>query len=220
MPRSRLPSLAVLGSLALASLALSHELVYLIAHGFGDGYTTAMREGGHDRYWTSFLLIVAVVTSALVAVGVAQVRRLRRLATAMQARTVRVRDVGLSRFFELLGPLWLRLSVVVSTAYVLQENIETATTGASWPGLGVLGGEHTIALPVLILVSLLVAAVGALAGWRREVILARLRAAARARRRPAASVRRPALANDRPTGIREGRRNGVRAPPAELLAPA
>lgn len=220
MPRSRLPSLAVLGSLALASLALSHELIYLIAHGFGEGYAAAMREGGHDRYWTSFLLIVAVVTSALVAVGVAQIRRLRRLTMAMRARVVHVRDVGLSRFFELLGPLWLRLSVVVSSAYVLQENIETATTGASWPGLGVLGGEHAIALPVLILVSLLVAAVGALVGWRREVIVARLRAAARARRRPAASVLRPALANDRPTGIREGRRNGVRAPPAELLAPA
>ncbi|MEW5992242.1 MAG: hypothetical protein AB1736_12970 [Chloroflexota bacterium] len=50
MPRSRLPSLAILGALALASLALGHELIYLIAHGVGEGYAVAMREGGHDRY--------------------------------------------------------------------------------------------------------------------------------------------------------------------------
>lgn len=219
MPRSRLPSLAVLGALALAALALGHELIYLIAHGIGDGYAAAMREGGHDRYWTSFLLIVAVVTSALAAVSVAQFRRLRRLTVAMRARVVQVRDVGPSRFFALLGPLWLRLSVVVSTAYVAQENIETAATGASWPGLGVLGGEHVVALPVLLLVSLLVAAVRALVGWRREVILARLRAAARARLR--ATVAEPwGSTNIRPPTISEGRRNGVRAPPMGLIAPA
>ena len=78
-------SLAVLGALSLAALALSHELIYLIAHGAGEGYATAMREGGHDRYWTSFLLIVTLVTSGLSVVGVAQVRRLRRLAAAMRA---------------------------------------------------------------------------------------------------------------------------------------
>jgi hypothetical protein len=218
MPRSRLPSLAVLGALALAALALGHELIYLIAHGAGEGYAAAMREGGHDRYWTSFLLIVVVVTSALVAVGVAQIRRLRRLAAAMRAKSVRGRDVGPSRFFGLLGPLWLRLSVAVVVAYLLQENIETATTGASVPGLGVLGGEHAIALPVLLAVSLLVAAVGALVGWRREVILARLLAAARARLR-AAAVSRRGLTNNRPLTVTEGRRNGVRAPPIGLIAP-
>lgn len=219
MPRSRQPSLAVLGALALASLALSHELIYLIAHGVGEGYATAMREGGHDRYWTSFLLIVAVVTSTLVVVSVVQIRRLRRLMVATRARIVNVRDIGLSRFFDLLGPLWLPLSVVVSSAYVFQENIETETTGAPAPGLVALGGEHALALPVLLLVSLLVAAVGALVGWRREVILARLQAAARGRLR-ASTTPRPTIANNRPPTATEGRRNGVRAPPAELLAPA
>ena len=219
MPRSRLSSLAVLGALSLAALALSHELIYLIAHGAGEGYATAMREGGHDRYWTSFLLIVTLTTSGLSVVGVSQVRRLRRLAAAMRAKSVRVGDVGPARFFGLLGPLWLRLSVAVVVAYVLQENIETASTGASWPGLGVLGEEHVVALPVMLAVSFLVAAVGALVGWRREVILARLRAAAQRRLRTASATWRPSVANDRPRGTTEGRRNGVRAPPAGRFAP-
>jgi hypothetical protein len=220
MPSSRLSSLLVLGALSLAALALSHELIYLIAHGADEGYEAAMREGGHDRDWTSVLMIVTLVaTSGLWVVGVAQVRRLRRLAAAMRAKSVRVGDVGPSRFFGLLGPLWLRLAVAVVVAYVLQENYETASTGASLPGLGVLGGEHVVALPVMLAASFLVAAVGALVGWRREVILARLRAAAQRRLRTASATWRPSVANDRPRGITEGRRNGVRAPPSERFAP-
>ncbi len=220
MPHRRLSSLAVVGALALAALALSHELIYLVAHGVGDGYAAAMREGGHDRYWTSFLLVVVLATSALTVVAATQIRRLRRLAAAMRARSVQVRDVGPARFLALFGPLWLRLAITVIVAYVLQENIETATTGAALPGLGVLGGEHAIALPILLAVSLLVAAVGALVGWRREVILARLREAARRRLRAAAAPLRPGHSVGRPPKTLEGRRNGVRAPPREVLAPA
>lgn len=219
MPRSRLSSLLVLGALSLAALALSHELIYLIAHGVGEGYETAMREGGHDRYWTSFLLIVTFATSALAAVGVAQIRRLRRLAAAMRGRSIRIDDVGPSRFLGLLGPLWLRLSVTVVAAYVLQENIETASTGASLPWLGVIGSEYAVAVPVMLVVSFLVAAIGALVGWRREVILARLCAAAHRRLRDVAAALRPSTSNDRPTCVTEGRRNGVRAPPSERFAP-
>ena len=219
MPRSRLPSLAVLGALVLAALALSHELIYLIAHGIGEGYAQAMREGGHDRYWTSFLLVVAVVTTALAVVTVTQWRRLRRLAAAMRAGGLRVGDAGRSRFLGLLSPLWLRLSVAVVVTYVLQENIETASTGVGLPGLGVLAGEHAIALPILLAVSLLVAAVGALVGWRREIILARLREAARGRLRATPSVLRPAQTHERPAGTSERRRNGVRAPPSAIELP-
>ncbi len=220
MPRSRLSSLVVPGVLSLAALALSHELIYRIAHGAGEGYEAAMREGGHDSVWTSFLPIVAlVVTSGLSVVGVWQVRRLRRLAAAMRAKSVRVGDVGPSRFFGLLGPLWLRLAVAVVVVYVLQENIETARTGASLPGLGVLGGEHVLALPVMVAASFLVAAVGALVGWRREVILARLLAAAQRPLRTASTTRRPSVSSDRPRGITEERRNGVRAPPSVRFAP-
>ncbi len=220
MPRSRMSSLAVLGALSLAALALSHELIYLIAHGAGAGYTAAMREGGHDRYWTSFVLILLVVTGCLGVVAAAQWRRLRRLAADVHAGTVRVNDGSLDRFLGLLGPLWIRVSAGTIAAYVIQENIETASTGAPLPGVGVLGGEHAIGLPVLFAVSLVIAVVGALVGWRREVLLARIRAAARGRLRAPAATLRPALAAARLGGRREGRRNGVRAPPLGLIRPA
>ncbi|MEW5992243.1 MAG: hypothetical protein AB1736_12975 [Chloroflexota bacterium] len=160
------------------------------------------------------------MTGALALVAFTQVRRLCRLAAAVRAKHIRVGDLGLDRFFGLLRPLWLRLSVTVVATYIAQENIETASTGVPLPGLGVLAGEHWIALPVLILVSLLVAAVGALVGWRRELILARLRAAARARRHTAAKAMRPAQSVSRPTDIDATRRNGVRAPPSGVPAPA
>lgn len=204
----------------MAALALSHELIYLLAHGFGEGYARAMQEGGHDRYWTSFVLIVLVVTGVLSVVAVSQWRRLHRLAADVHAGTVRLKAGGLDRFLELLGPLWLRVSVGTIAAYLLQENVETASIGAPLPGLGVLGGEHAIALPVLLAISLAVAAVGALVGWRREVLLARIRAAARRRFRAPAAVLRPALVVDRPASRLEERRNGVRAPPLGLIQPA
>ena len=220
MPRSRLSSFAVIGALSLAALALGHELIYLLAHGLGEGYERAMREGGHDRYWTSFVLIVLVVTGCLGVVAAAQWRRLRRLAADVQSGTVRLDGGGLDRLLALLRPLWLRVSAGTIAAYLIQENIETASTGAPLPGLGVLGGEHAIGLPVLLAVSLVVAAIGALVGWRREVLLARIRAAARRQLRAPVATLRPALAADRPAGRREGRRNGVRAPPLGLIQPA
>ena len=215
-----LRAFSITGALVLATLALSHELIYLLAHGVGEGYARAMQEGGHDRYWTSFVLIVLVVTACLSVVAAAQWRRFRRLAAAVHAGTVRLKSGGLDRFLELLGPLWFRVSVGTIAAYLIQENTETASTGVPLPGLGVLGGEHAIALPVLLAASLAVAAVGALVGWRREVLLARIRAAARHRLRASTATPRPALVNDAPRGRRVGRRNGVRAPPFGLIQPA
>jgi hypothetical protein len=219
MLRFGLGSVAVIGTLALASLALSHELIYIVAHGVGDEYAAAMRAGGHDRYWTSFLLIVALVSTALAVVTFTQLRRLRRLAASVRARSVRIEDVGYGRFFRLLAPLWLRLAVVVVAAYFVQENIETVTTGVPLPGLAVLTGAYWLALPLLLFVSLLVASVGALFGWRREVILARLRAARRRLRAPAL-VQGLAHSARLARSIFAARQNGLRAPPLLIAGPA
>lgn len=220
MTGRRLRTLAIRGVFVLGSLALSHEVIYLLAHGLGNGYASAMREGGHDRYWTSFLLVVALVTSGLAIVAVTQFRRLHRLAAGVHTGSVRLGDGGLDRFPDLLRRLLFRVSTGTAVAYVLQENAETASTGAALPGLGVLGGEHAIAVPVLLAVGLLVSVIGALVGWRREILLARIRAAAGGRFRVTARVLRPAFASDRPTGRCEGRRHGVRAPPGGLIQPA
>ena len=215
MSRSRLPRFVVLASLALASLAAGHELIYLLSHGPGEGYAAAMREGGHDRYWTSFLLVVLAVLACIITVTAAQLLRLRRLAIQVEIGGLDVRDAGLGRYLYLLGPLWLKVAVVAIAGYVFQENVETLGVDGTLPGLGVVAGEHVLAVPILMAVSLIVAAVGALVGWRREILLARLRSGFRRRRQEACAVWRP-TASDRPHRAGEGRRNGVRAPPRLL----
>ena len=212
MSRSRLPRFVVLASLALASLAAGHELIYLLSHGPGEGYAVAMREGGHDRYWTSFVLIVLAVVACLVAITAAQLLRLRRLAARTAIGGLSVRDAATTRYLRLLGALWLKVAAVAVVGYLLQENVETVSAGGPLPGFGVISGEHALAMPILTAVGLVVAAVGALVGWRREILLARLRSGFRPRRQDARAIRRPTAVN-RPRLGREGRRNGVRAPP-------
>lgn len=215
MSRTRLPRFVVLASLALASLAAGHELIYLLAHGPGEGYAAAMREGGHDRYWTSFVLVVLAVVACLVAVAAAQLLRLRRLAVGVAIGGLSVRDAPTTRYLRLLGPLWLKVAAVAVVGYLLQENVETVSAGGPLPGFGVISGKHALAVPILVAVSLVVAAVGALVGWRREILLARLRSGFRPRRQDARTTRRPTPV-DRPRHGCEGRRNGVRAPPERL----
>lgn len=213
MSPSAFRKFAVVATLALAAMAAGHELVYLLSHGPGDGYAAAMREGGHDRYWTSFVLVVVAVSSGLATVAAVQLRRLRRLAANVHVAGVEVGEGGVRPFLGLLGGLWLRVAVVTSIGYVAQENLETASAGGMLPGLEVVGGEHVVALPILVLVSVVVAAVGALVGWRREVLLARLRVRTAFGPRRAAVVRLPS-GGERPHPSIEPRRNGVRAPPA------
>lgn len=216
MSPSALRRFAAVAALALAALAAGHELVYLVSHGPGAGYASAMREGGHDRYWTSFVLTVLAVTAGLVGVVATQLRRLRRLAATASVAGADVTDGGVRRLLDLLGALWVRVALITSIGYVVQENVEGASAGATLPGLGVVGGEHIVALPILMLVSLVVAAVGALVGWRREVLLARLRARTAFRPRRAGAIRL-SIAAELPHPPAEPRRNGVRAPPAMAL---
>lgn len=73
-----------------------------------------------------------------------------------------------------LGGWWVRLMVAVTALYLLQENIEYLRMGMAMPGLDVLHlGEHGAALPLIALVTLLVAAIVALADWCRCILASR-----------------------------------------------
>lgn len=220
MTGHRLHRLAIGIGLLLTSLVLGHELIYLVAHGFGAGYAKAMQEGGHDRYWTSFVIVVTLVASSLGLVATAQWRRLRRLAAAARTGTIRLAEPSIGWFLVRLGAIWFRLAPGTILAYVVQENTEALSVGGVAQGLGVLGGEHAIGVPLLVAVSLVVAAVAALCRWRRDVLLARIRATAVGPRPRPARVRRAVGAQNRPGNHLEGRRNGVRAPPVSLPTPA
>jgi hypothetical protein len=114
--------------------------------------------------------------------------------------------------------LWLAVAAGTVVLFVLVENIEHLAVGAPLPGLSVLGSaEYNGPLPILALVSLLVAFVGALFNWRRAVLLARIRAARATFRRPAA-VRASvdASSGDRRPETHIGRGLAGRAPPVLL----
>src|SRR5262249_4353300 len=95
-----------------------------------------------------------------------------------------------------------------------QENVERAAIGEAMPGPGVLlspeyAGGAWIALAVALAVSL----VAALFAWRREVLLACLRAARATLPRIRASVPRRVTHLLAPVESVLGRRSALRAPP-------
>lgn len=206
----------VLATLVMASLAASHELIYLLAHGAGVEYDRAMREGGHDRYWTSFVLTVAGITLVLALVAVRQLRRLHRQTSLVRAGRLRVDDAGLGLFARQATRLWLLVSAGTSLAFIVQESLETLAAGHPLPGLNVASGEHAVALPAIAFVSLLVTLVGALVRWRRHMLLARLhRSSGPVRRRAPRTLRLSSIS--RPTSISVVRSHGLRAPPSVSL---
>lgn len=205
----------MLGTLVMAALAASHELIYLLAHGAGAEYARAMQEGGHDRYWTSFVLTVVGITLALTVIAVRQLRRLHRQTSMVRAGRLRVHDGGLDLFARQATRLWLLVSAGTVLAFLSQENLETVAAGHALPGLDVVTGEHAVAIPVIALMSLLVALVGALVGWGRHVLLARLRGSMNPVRRRAPRTLRPSPVRV-PASTSAVRWHGLRAPPSAV----
>jgi hypothetical protein len=207
---------AVLGTLTMVALVLSHQLVFL--HTWGNAYGDALRRSGHGGPWNFTMVTVLLLTGALTVAGLRECARLLRRARELEARRGAPRDESTA---ALLGPmvrLWLALAAGTIVLFALVENLEHFAVGAPLPGLSVLGSaEYNGPLPILALVSLLVAFVGALFNWRRAVLLARIRAARAAFRRPAAV--RPscdARTSDRRPETYIGRGLAGRAPPVLL----
>lgn len=205
-----------LALLVLPTLLLSHELIYLLAHGSGAGYERAMLEGGHGRYWTTFVLIVGVLSAAITGVVAVQLHRLHAQARALRGSGVlpegRARD--LVRWTLASG--W-RVAFAVTAAFLFQETAERGASSGS--PLAAVTGEHGIALPVILVVSMLVAFVAALVRWRRRLLLARLRAARTCAPR-IRQQRRPAAVTNALVGATMMCRNGLRAPPRQVAVAA
>ena len=210
----RLRQVAVLAILIMASLAASHEVIYLLAHGAGEEYARAMQEGGHDRYWSSFVLTVGAVTTVLIVTAMRQIRRLHRQTRLVQTGRMTVDDRSLGLLARLIVRLGLLVWAGTSIAFLVQENLETVSAGQSLPGLAIVNGERWMAMPVIAALSCFVALVGALVRWGRHVLLGRLRRAPASVRRAPRSLRPRSIARPAsPSGVRS---HGLRAPPAIL----
>jgi hypothetical protein len=161
--------------LGLVSVGVAHDAIFAAQYGFGGTFARAMQAGGHDGYWPIFSTIVVVAATVL---GLRAAVRLGRTHPAEAGGRVgppAPSSAGPERGYrrELVG-LWSALFVVVTAVFTVQENIEHLVGHGHLIGLGALSGpEYPLALPVIGLVSLIAAMLGALVRWRIAVLTAR-----------------------------------------------
>ena len=201
-------------ALSLITLVLAHQLVYLATYGARAGVELART--GHDVQWSLTVASVALLTNGMAALAVRELVRLSRQACSAAGVAVDPRTSGARHLARDMFVLWIPTFVAAAALFVLVENAERLAAGLPAPGLAVLSAS-TFSDPLLIFefVSGVVALVAALYRWRRDVLVARIRAVtrrwprARATFLPAANqiIRQPSAFALRPPG---------RAPP--LLA--
>jgi len=205
------------GILSWAAFVLGHDLVFLLT--YGAAYDAMLARTGHGEHWS---ITVAAVVGLAVALAVGCAVRLRALAG--QARALeggRGRWVGGSRadLGVAVLRLWPRMAGLTVAIFVVNENLERLSAGLGLPGLTVLDSLGYVGtLAVLAGCSLVVAVLEALYRWRRDVLLARVRAAAARSGRPAPSAapRRLPWVERRHAAV-AGHRIVGRAPPRAAL---
>ena len=199
-------------TMTLVALVVAHNLVFLLA--YGARFEEALAHSGHTGTWETAVAVVLAAGSGLLGVALWRLYRLAAIARAVAAYEVRLAPSSIP-FGRRLLALWLRLAVATTLLFFVQENLEHFASGQVPPGLGVLGSaDYPNAALVLAAVCLAVAIVGALLGWRRDLLLARISAAGRRRRPvPLPAVSRPTQNRDRRSESILGRALAVRAPP-------
>lgn len=198
-----------------AALALGHALVFLANYGAGSDLAAAMSRTGHDGYWTDLAVGAGLAVGFFALLATVQVLRLWRAARSLQDGRVIIPDAGLGRLAALLARRWASYGSVTVLAFLAQENLEHLASGLGLPGLAVLWGPgYAGAFAILVASALLAGLVDALLDWCRTVLIARIRASARAGRRHGVASR-PAGSFDLPRLLLTGRPAG-RAPPSLL----
>src|SRR5690349_6459670 len=139
MSSLRLRSVGLVAALTLATVAVSHHLVYLLSHRARAGYAGAMTQHGHDATWTDILVVVggAVLVTSIAAAR--QLVRLRRQAAGLgpSAAHPGVRHLAVG-FLHLL----VILTLLATAAFLVQENLELLAAGHAMSGLGAVTGDH------------------------------------------------------------------------------
>lgn len=161
------------GLLSLGALLVGHQAVYVAQYGEGAALSQAMTAGGHGGYWAAFTTVGLAGLLALLTRAVWRLIELRR-SSSDAADPLPVAAPVRSYPRELLL-LWPPLFGTVAIAYGIQENIEHLVAQGHLPGFAPLvGAEAPLALPILGLVTLAFAIVGALVRWRIALLEARV----------------------------------------------
>ncbi|HTS14755.1 MAG TPA: hypothetical protein VMH24_03750 [Candidatus Sulfotelmatobacter sp.] len=204
--------------LALGALLLGHQAVYAAQYGDGAAFSQAMTAGGHDAYWGVFTTVALSGLLLLLARSAWRVLEARRTISAGAAGPPSV--VHVRSYPRELALLWPPLFGTVAVAYGIQENIEHLIAQGHLPGFAPLvGAEAPLALPILGLVTLAFALVGALVRWRLAVLEAEAARISTAQRRWRIHGSQPVLRWSLVSAIRatfwsRARQGPVRAPPA------
>ncbi len=163
-------------AMALVALVIAHNLVFLLA--YGAGYEEALAHSGHGDAWQGAVVAVLAGGLGLFVTALWRLHRLRLLAGPRRRVAGAALTPSLRRFLGALLWLWLRLTVVSTSLFVIQENVEHAQSGEPLPGLGVLGSaEYPHGALVVAGIALAVAFVGGLLRWSRALLVARITAA-------------------------------------------
>lgn len=177
--RARFAALVVVGTL------VAHDAVFAAQYGLGEARADALAATAHG-YWPVFTVLALLGGAVGLGTALALLVRLHRAVRHLPGGSAPAGTPGYAG--ELLR-LWPRLFLVVTAAFAVQENVEHLVAGEELPGLWVLSWPaYPLALPVLALVTFLLAAAGAWLRWRTAVLETRLAAA-----RAAAAHRAPAL---------------------------
>lgn len=203
--------------LALLACLVAHEATYQLLYPAPGAYRSAMTVMGHDGYWLSLTLGVALATVALVAVVAVQLRRLRQ-----EAATTPALDAGEASgpvaYLRLVAGTWARLALMAAATYTVQENLEAMAAGLPFQGLDVILGQGLVPLLLVLAATFVMSLAVALVRWRRRLLLGRLAAGARPWAR-SIRQRRSDRTLPRPTRRPEGAW-ASRAPPLAAIARA
>jgi len=218
MPR-RLGGLVAAAIVQLVALVLAHDLVFLAR--YGSRYNEELVHAGHGGTWAAAAQTSLVLGALLAAAGIYRLVRLRLLVRA-RTTAMPLRQTAGRLPFRSLVAAWARAVALIAPATVVlltvQENIERWGIGQRMPGPEVLlTPEYAGGLWIALLVGAAVALVVALFRWRRETLLARLRAArAHAARGASTAARHTGVDVAPPIESLLGRRSALRAPPAAI----
>jgi hypothetical protein len=176
--RRRLGGLVAAAIVQLVALVLAHDLVLLAR--YGSRYNEELVHAGHGATWAAAAETSLVLGALLAAAGIFRLVRLRLL---LRGRTTTSADAGRLPVRSLFGA-WSRAALLIAPTTVvlltIQENVERWAVSHRLPGPAILlTPEYAGGLWIALLVGVAVAFAVALFRWRRETLLARLRATER-----------------------------------------
>ena len=212
-----------------AGLVLAHDAVFASDSGLAS-LNTALTRSGHGELW-AIVSLVALVAGAFVVVG-AIARLLRAESAVHRLQLVVERGAGSGRHHVVdaappaqlssgysgeLRRLWPRLFAAVLVGFLIQENVEALAGQSTGAGLEPILAGHPLAVPVMLLLTFGIAAVGALV--RRRIAVLAVRESALRSQRPAHRNGPSRLTTRRPSDGGVLLRDALRRLPQEGRAP-